>query len=408
MKKILVFALLVVVIASQAFAAGKKQVKLRITEVSTAIFDETSVALDLGERQYVFPEDGQKVFDTSSSAPNIYSFSGDMVPCFSNSYGAFAPGTVVPLGIKAEGNGLYSIRATLLDNIDPTSIVRLEDRQQAVFHDLRDGDYLFLLNQFTQAENRFFLHISYPIVVTSMDAGCNNDDGVIAVTQDPSISWNTVKLLNDTGRLVYTNTNATGNFTFSTLPFGHYNLVYEYGNYTAGNEIYVNGWSINNEITASTIYAGVYQPIDFFSNSIHTGDYFWNFGDGSEIEGVANPDYAYTEPGTYEVTLVSSNSYGCSSTATITVYISEATGVEKINANDARINLQNRSLQILFNRQIESGYSVQLFNSMGQSLQHQPLSQTETNIDLGNMAAGVYIVRIANSNGGFTKKIILN
>lgn len=408
MKKILVFALLIVVIATQAFAAGKKQVKLRITEVSTAIFDETSVNLDLGVRQYTFPEDGQKVFDTSSSAPNIYSFSGDMVACFSNSYGAFAPGTIVPLGIKTEGHGLYSIRATLLDNFDPTSIIRLEDRQQSVFHNLRDGDYLFLLNQFTQNNNRFFLHISYPIAITSIDAGCSNNDGVISVAQDPSISWDTVKLLNDTGRLVYTNTNATGNFTFGTLPFGHYNLVYEYGSYTAGNDIYVNGWSINNEITASTIYAGVYQPIDFFSNSIHTGDYNWNFGDGSEIEGVANPDYAYTQPGTYQVTLVSSNSYGCSSTATITVYISEATGVVKINDTDVRINLQNRSLQILFNRQIENGYSVQLFNTVGQSVQQQPLNQTETNIDLGNMAAGVYIVRVANANGALAKKIVLN
>ncbi len=280
MKKQLLLLLLVAFVALQVSASGnKKQVKLRVTEVSTSVFDETSVNLDLGVRQFIFPEDGQKIFDTSSSAPALYSFSGDMVPCFSNSYGTFTPAMVIPLGLRAEGNGLYMIRSTLLDNFDPTSIIRLEDRQLSNFHDLRSGDYTFLLNQPTVSENRFFLHVSYPAQVSATDAGCSNNDGTIFIQQDNSIAWTTCTLYDDSSNVVYTNNNISNNFAFGALSYGQYHLEFAYGNYAATNSIYVNGWSIENSVNASTIYATVGQTINFYSTSTNATDFDWNFGE---------------------------------------------------------------------------------------------------------------------------------
>lgn len=409
MTKQLLLLLLSAFVTLQVSASGnKKQVKLRVTEVSTSVFDETSVNLDLGVRQFIFPEDGEKIFDTSSSAPALYSFSGDMVPCFSNSYGSFTPAMVIPLGLRAEGNGLYMIRATLLDNFDPTSIIRLEDRQLANFHDLRSGDYTFLLTQATIDEGRFFLHVSYPAQVTTADAGCVNNDGAINIEQDNSIAWTTCTLYNDSSNLVYTNTNVSGSFTFGALAYGQYHLEFKYGNYTATDYVYVNGWSIDNTVNASAIYATVGQTINFYSTSTHTSDYQWDFGDGSTIDGIANPDYAFTQPGTYTVTLTGSNTRGCSGTSSITVYISEATGLDDVSETNTRINILNRNLQVTFNRQLPQAAILEVINTTGQLLHTQQLTQTQTNTDLSYLPAGIYIVRVANGSNSLTQKVVLH
>lgn len=409
MKKQLLLILLSAFVTWQVSASGnKKQVKLRVTEVSTSVFDETSVNLDLGVRQFIFPEDGQKIFDTSSSAPALYSFSGDMVPCFSNSYGTFTPAMVIPLGLRAEGNGLYMIRATLLDNFDPTSIIRLEDRQLSNFHDLRSGDYTFLLNQPTITENRFFLHVSYPAQVSATDAGCSNNDGTIFIQQDNSIAWTTCTLYDDSSNVVYTNTNISNNFAFGALAYGEYHLEFAYGNYAATNSIYVNGWSIENSVNASAIYATAGQTINFYSTSTHTSDYQWDFGDGSSIDGIANPDYAFTQPGTYTVTLTGSNSRGCTGTSSITVYISAATGLNDISETTTRINMLNRDLQVTFNRQLPQAAVLEVINTTGQLVHTQQLTQAQTTTNLGYLPAGIYIVRVANGSNSLTQKVVLN
>lgn len=409
MTKQLLLLLLAAFITLQVSASGnKKQVKLRVTEVSTSVFDETSVNLDLGVRQFIFPEDGQKIFDTASSAPALYSFSGDMVPCFSNSYGTFTPAMVIPLGLRAEGNGLYMIRATLLDNFDPTSIIRLEDRQLSNFHDLRSGDYTFLLNQPTIDESRFFLHVSYPAQVSTADAGCNNDDGTIVIDQDNSIAWTTCTLYNDSSNVVYANTNVSGSFAFGALAYGQYHLEFTYGNYTTTDYVYVNGWSIDNTVNASAIYATVGQTINFYSTSTHTSDYQWDFGDGSTIDGIANPDYAFTQPGTYTITLTGSNARGCSGTSSITVYISEATGLDDVSETNTRINILNRNLQVTFNRQLPQAATLEVINTTGQQLLTQQLTQTQTNTDLSYLPAGIYIVRVANGSNSLTQKVVLH
>ena len=101
MKKITVILLLVVV-ALQVFSApGKKQIRIRLTDSTSFVYDETSIYLDLGSPQFIFPEDGRKIFDTASSAPSVYSFSSDNLPCFSNSYGSFVPASIIPLGFNA-------------------------------------------------------------------------------------------------------------------------------------------------------------------------------------------------------------------------------------------------------------------------------------------------------------------
>ena len=63
--------------------------------------------------------------------------------------------------------------------------------------------------------------------------------------------------------------------------------------------------------------------VSFTNNSTNGNLYFWNFGDGSSVQSL-NPTHTYTEPGVYDVTLITTNMFGCVDTtinqALITVY----------------------------------------------------------------------------------------
>ena len=51
--------------------------------------------------------------------------------------------------------------------------------------------------------------------------------------------------------------------------------------------------------------------VSFSNSSANASDYLWDFGDGGSST-LASPTHTYTDAGTYTVTLIASNSVGCS------------------------------------------------------------------------------------------------
>ncbi|HTA28028.1 MAG TPA: gliding motility-associated C-terminal domain-containing protein, partial [Bacteroidia bacterium] len=73
-------------------------------------------------------------------------------------------------------------------------------------------------------------------------------------------------------------------------------------------------------ITSDTIAKG--QAITLNNTSQNTTSWYWTFGDGGTSTGF-NPTYEYTSPGTYQITLIGYNSYGCPDTAVKEIYVSQ-------------------------------------------------------------------------------------
>lgn len=75
--------------------------------------------------------------------------------------------------------------------------------------------------------------------------------------------------------------------------------------------------TISQNITADYTPAGgsynTNQDINFTNQSTGGTTYSWNFGDG-DSSSVSDPAHSFTEPGTYTVTLITSNDLGCSDT----------------------------------------------------------------------------------------------
>jgi gliding motility-associated-like protein len=64
-------------------------------------------------------------------------------------------------------------------------------------------------------------------------------------------------------------------------------------------------------------------PIDFTNNSQGAISYVWNFGDGGAFVNQSDPTHIYTSGGSYVVTLVAINEFGCTDTASQVVLIQE-------------------------------------------------------------------------------------
>ncbi|MCX7953562.1 MAG: PKD domain-containing protein [Bacteroidales bacterium] len=61
------------------------------------------------------------------------------------------------------------------------------------------------------------------------------------------------------------------------------------------------------------------------STGMGTLNYLWNFGDGTATSTLQNPTHTYTSVGSYSVTLIVTNQYGCSDTLTINNFINIST-----------------------------------------------------------------------------------
>jgi hypothetical protein len=189
--KYLTSTLILALLTTSVFASqNKAQVVVRIQAQSNGNIDQATLYFDQGINPvYVYQEDAQKVFSGVAGVPTIYSLSSDLISCSINGYGTSSTTQEVSLGYDVDADGTYEISAPLVDNMDPTSIVRLEDRTLGVFTDLRQSKYTAQLNDADPATGRFFIHVSRPVQVTKANAGCTNNDGLISVIKDNSIEW---------------------------------------------------------------------------------------------------------------------------------------------------------------------------------------------------------------------------
>lgn len=91
-------------------------------------------------------------------------------------------------------------------------------------------------------------------------------------------------------------------------------------NHTISDSMHITVYPIH----ADFLYAfTTNQTVQFNNESNGAVSYFWNFGDGSQdsISSETNPIHFYLNDGTYQVTLIATNSEGCSDTIIQTIVV---------------------------------------------------------------------------------------
>jgi gliding motility-associated-like protein len=78
------------------------------------------------------------------------------------------------------------------------------------------------------------------------------------------------------------------------------------------------------EFSSSPQPTTIRNPIIYFNNETIGGySYVWDFGDNTSASNETSPTHTYVMVGQYEVTLISTNQWGCSDTIVHTVYIDD-------------------------------------------------------------------------------------
>ena len=406
--RLLTVTLLLTLFTSSAFASlDKKQVKIRI-QSSTGNLDEATMYFDQGiSPTYNYQEDAQKVFSGVAGVPVIYSVTSDNIQCSINGFGTLSNTEVVPLGVEVDANGVYTLTASLLDNFDPTSIIRLEDRQLGVFTDLRTNFYQAQLDASDPVTGRFFIHASFPTVVSNVSAGCANDDGKLLLNSDNSVVWDECQLFDANHTLIAVKNNVTGSFDFRLLPEGDYFVNYVFGSYSTTQTYHVSGNAVVADISATAVNVATFEDITFSAVATHTNKYEWDFGDGTMVVGVAHPTLSYYTPGVYTVNLKCSNDIGCYDVAQITVTVSLASGVEEVKTNEVVVGAQGKTVMVELASNPAKDIEMQVYNLIGQSVYSNSITAQKTMVNLNSLANGYYLVAVKNGDKPTTKRIFL-
>jgi PKD domain/Secretion system C-terminal sorting domain len=390
-------------------ATTQLQMQLEVVDAANNQMDLAFIYFAPGTgTTYRYPEDQQKNMDTVMDIPQLYSFSSDSIACYSNGYGDFSSTAVIPLGLNVPSDTTYVLSLAGMNNFDGATLVLLEDRQTGTFTNLRTGSYTLHVYQAGAINNRLYLHVTIPPALVTTASGCANNNGLVSVEQDSSVLWTSCTLFDVNGQPVKSYYSATGNFNFSGLPQGDYNVIFLYNGYQSSKPVQVNGHHIEVNMTASDLSAAVGQAVDFYTNALNVDAYTWQFGDSTVEAGVANPTYTYTHAGNYVVTLTASNAYGCEATATLNMDIGVATGLANINPNPITMINDDKTLKIGIANVIDNNYSYELYNTAGQLLGTGPVSSRNFDINLSGLAAGVYMISVKWNAGTYTKKIVVN
>ncbi|MDB5284456.1 MAG: hypothetical protein JWO06_3531 [Bacteroidota bacterium] len=411
MKKTVLSAFLIFAAAYSAFSsANTRKLNLLIRDSATNFSDQTAIYFDPGAIvTYRFPEDVQKTMDSVQALPQIYSYTSDNVSCYSNGYGNFNNTVVIPLGLRVL-TSTYTISAYAINNFDPATFIYLEDRLLGTITDLRATSYAIYVTQPGFINNRFFIHFTYPPVVTTTDAGCANNDGSVIVTQDTSVKWTSCTLYDSSGTTQLQNVNnATGNLTFAGLAEGAYRVEFVFNGAVFTRDVTVAGHKIIAGINASVIYANVNQQINFDAVATHSNQFTWDFGDSTFITGIAHPVYAYSEPGTYNVTLKCTNTFGCVGYGYTTIYVSSATGINELSSDQVNIVSEYKDIRINVSNFAGKDYQYELYDISGKLMSNGHVTSSDFLVTLNGRSTGIYIVSVKDSDGaGISKKVFLS
>ena len=176
--------------------------------------------------------------------------------------------------------------------------------------------------------------------------------------------------------------------------------------------IYNDGTPVNPSFTATPGAAtGTDLTVTFDANAT-TGatTYDWDFGDGNIGTGV-NTQHTYTANGNYTVKLIATGPCGVDS-ASQTVTIQGISLEENLLSRSLEVypNPTNSKISVEVSTEISSSLSIQLMDASGRIVERKEFSDLngslKTELDLSNMAKGVYILQVSTDKLRTSKQVI--
>ena len=243
-----------------------------------------------------------------------------------------------------------------------------------------------------------------PQVTASVDTGCSAlpvNFICTNVTNAQQYVWD----FGDGTSPVTTNTpNVTHVFVNSTQSPVSYNVslttIFGVGSscnssVTLNNFITVNPQPVSS-FTVNSPTACVLAPVTYTSTSTNAVSYLWNLGNGTTSTD-PNPTATYNSSGAYNVTLITTNSYGCTDTAVV----ANAVTVIHVMADFNSTNTTGCTVNAQFINYTQGG--TQFYWNFGDGA-----SSTQANPTHYYNMPGAYDVTLVASNGSCVDTLVLN
>lgn len=149
------------------------------------------------------------------------------------------------------------------------------------------------------------------------------------------------------------------------------------------------------------------------NQSSNATQYLWTFGDGTEENPNVNPIHAYTQVGTYEVTLTAIN-YNCTTSTSQSINVVEfGVGIDEV-ALDGRLlvypNPNSGQFNVTLDLESATHVTVELTNALGQRVFAENLGTRrfwQRDFDLTSFVSGVYILRVTTGSGVMVRRVVL-
>ncbi len=320
----------------------------------------------------------------------------------------------VPLGIIPGKNGSCTFTFEGIENFPATIIIWLEDLKTGTIQYLRQNNtYTFTTNTNDDAD-RFVLHFTPELLITTTTANCEGLDGSIRLDQRAGVEW--IYELSDDNSVIANDT-FTGINMFEQLPAGAYNLELNHpvSGYVTNESITIDAMlPVTAMIDATVTEVKEEEPVILEAQLTGATDYNWDMGDGTTFINQPTVSHAYTTYGTYEVILFAAND-DCEAEARQQIIVTEkqdtvSTGIAISNEGSLRVYVHGNILhlsQTMSRKDVEVEYSF--YNLVGQKVGGEKI-QLGYNLDRKvelNLLPGLYFVDVRKINLQVTTKIAL-
>lgn len=147
--------------------------------------------------------------------------------------------------------------------------------------------------------------------------------------------------------------------------------------------------------------------VTFTSTSSDADSLYWDFDDGGA--STANPvTHTFNTPGTYNVCLTAVNNFG-SDTYCDSVEVDTTTGIVLINESEFSVfpNPTRGTLVVQLNEKVIGEATLTVTDLAGKETLNIPVSNARMQLDLSDMAEGVYFIRLQAGETQLRRKVVL-
>ena len=178
-----------------------------------------------------------------------------------------------------------------------------------------------------------------------------------------------------------------------------------------GSNNYTETFSPNAAPVANFEFTIDGNTINFENTALNATSLSWNFGETGAISNDPNPSHTYDEFGTYTIQLIASNQYCTPDTIEQTINIVSVKEANSTYLASIAPNPNNGDFTLSIKGTQSKELSISIIDLTGKEFYNRTLNpingSLDHNIDVRNIASGIYMLKIQSDTGSKILKVII-